>query len=59
TSLYSDDIDFGSWAYKNDYTHVFFYRKETLAWIRNHYGFCGLHIDNKLSVFVTAPESSK
>ena len=52
TVLYSDDIDFDTWYYKNDPTHVFFYREATLEWIKEHLGFSRLSIEEKHSQFV-------
>ncbi len=51
TELYNDSIDFASWYYKNDLTHVFFYTKESLEWIQQAYGFKDLEIDKRLIVF--------
>lgn len=48
TMLYEDEIDFARWFYKNDETHVFFYRSQTLAWIEKHLGFCALKVTNRL-----------
>lgn len=33
TMLYNDNIDFRGWNYRNDDTHVFIYRKETIEYI--------------------------
>ena len=33
TMLYNDQIDFNTWNYRNDSTHVFIYRKETIEYI--------------------------
>jgi len=52
TSLYSKEIDFEKWYYKNDPTHVFFYRKETLAYIARNWGFRCLKIEEPLLVFL-------
>ena len=35
TCLYNDQIDFKGWNYRNDDTHVFIYRKETIEYIAN------------------------
>jgi len=35
TLLYHDRIDFSRWNYRNDDTHVFIYRKETIEYIAN------------------------
>ncbi len=51
TSLYNKNIDFNSWWYKNDPTHVFFYTKETLEWIKNHFYFRDVFLSEKLIVF--------
>jgi hypothetical protein len=51
TSIYSQGIDFETWYYKNDYTHVFFYQQETINWIRERYGFTCSVTDNNLVVF--------
>lgn len=51
TSLYDEDIDFGGWNYKNDETHVFFYHKDALEWIRNKLDFSDLEIEGKLTKF--------
>lgn len=47
TSIYKDDTDFDAWHYKNDPTHVFFYRKETLEWIKVAFSFKALDINSK------------
>lgn len=51
TYLYDNTIDFSSWWYKNDPTHVFFYSKKTLNWIKDHYNFSELSISKELIVF--------
>lgn len=38
TYIYHDDIDFPSWHYKNDPTHVIFYSKKALQWISDQLG---------------------
>ncbi len=48
TSLYNTTIDFNAWWYKNDPTHVFFYTEQTLQWIKNHFGFKSLKINENL-----------
>lgn len=39
TSLLHDQIEFKSWYYKGDITHVCFYTKETFEWIGRTFGF--------------------
>lgn len=51
TALYSDEIDFASWHYINDITHVFFYREKTLEWIRRNYNFSSCAIEGRVIVF--------
>lgn len=48
TSLYEEDIDFKNWYYKNDKTHVFFYHRKALEWIKDEFDFSKLDIDGKL-----------
>lgn len=50
THLYDDTIAFPNWYYKNDPTHVFIYRKETLHYIADRFGFKNVEIDNRLFV---------
>lgn len=51
TEVYDDEIDFASWYYKNDPTHVFFYHKETFEWIKKEFGFSSVDIDGRLITF--------
>jgi SAM-dependent methyltransferase len=51
THLYSSHIDFKSWYYKNDFTHVFFYQQETLEWIKREFGFKTLLVKDRMIVF--------
>lgn len=51
TDLYSENIDFKNWYYKNDPTHVFFYHQKTLEQIKLKYGFSGVEIDRRLIQF--------
>ena len=39
TNLYSPEIDFWKWYYKNDITHVFFYSEDAFKYIKNHWGW--------------------
>ncbi len=48
TDIYNKSIDFHSWYYKNDNTHVFIYQKETFDWIKEHYGFSKVEIEGRL-----------
>lgn len=50
TALYQDGVDFASWHYKNDLTHVFIYRDKTLQYIAQNMGFHRLDIRGRLIV---------
>lgn len=39
TGWLEDDAGFARWHYRRDPTHVCFYRRETLHWLANHYGW--------------------
>ncbi len=51
THLYNPEIDFPSWYYIKDHTHVFLYQKETMEWIANKFGFTSVEIENRLIIF--------
>ncbi|HQO50348.1 MAG TPA: class I SAM-dependent methyltransferase [Bacteroidales bacterium] len=51
TRLYLPEIDFSSWFYKNDATHVFFYTPETVSFVSSKVGFSNFIIEDKLIVF--------
>lgn len=51
TELYDDNIEFSTWYYKDDPTHVFFYQIKTLEWIKEYFQFSSLTINNRLVVF--------
>jgi hypothetical protein len=50
TDIFSG-VNFDSWYYKTDPTHVFLYQKETLHWIKDYFGFSGIIIDGRLITF--------
>ncbi len=50
TNLFSPELDFANWYYKNDFTHVFFYKVETLEYIVRKMGFSGMFLKNRLIV---------
>jgi SAM-dependent methyltransferase len=39
TGVLEDDAAFAGWWYRNDFTHIAFYRPETLAWIARRFGW--------------------
>lgn len=47
THLYDNSIDFKSWYYKDDPTHVFIYHEKTMEWIKNKFNFKELTISNR------------
>ncbi|QWC00765.1 class I SAM-dependent methyltransferase [Mycoplasmatota bacterium] len=51
TDLYDDSIEFNTWYYKNDETHVIFYTKKTLEFLKETYHFNQLAIDKRLIIF--------
>lgn len=51
TDLYSDTVNFREWYYKNDPTHVFFYHRDTLIWIKLKIGFSSLKVNRRLVQF--------
>ena len=51
TSLYQKSINFDTWWYKNDPTHVFFYTNDTMQWIKAKFGYNSLKISKEIIVF--------
>jgi hypothetical protein len=39
TGILEDDAAFKDWWYRRDFTHIAFYRPETLKWIANRFGW--------------------
>ena len=39
TGVLEDDATFENWWYRRDFTHICFYRPETLAWIARRFGW--------------------
>jgi hypothetical protein len=39
TALFRESMDFASWYYRLDPTHVCFYSSRTFEWLRDHFGF--------------------
>ena len=48
TDIYDENIDFSSWYYKNDPTHIFFYHMKTFEWIVDRFALNSLKIDKRL-----------
>ncbi|MFV8226542.1 class I SAM-dependent methyltransferase [Christiangramia aquimixticola] len=51
TELWKTGLDFKSWHYKNDATHVFFYTEDSLNWIKTHFNLSDLKVYKKFLVF--------
>jgi ubiquinone/menaquinone biosynthesis C-methylase UbiE len=49
TDLYSENINFKKWYYKNDPTHVFFYQENTFSWIKSKIGFSDFDREKRLT----------
>lgn len=56
TSVYSEDINFEKWYYKNDKTHVFMYHAKSLEYIYKTFGFAGLEVNGSLVIFSSIGE---
>lgn len=52
TCIYDDSIDFSKWHYKNDETHIIFYTRKTLEYIKDIFRFQKLIIQDRLIVFI-------
>jgi len=51
TDLFSEEINFEKWYYKNDLTHVIFYQKNTFKWIKESVVFSKVTVNNRLITF--------
>jgi len=50
TKLLKHEIDFPSWFYRNDTTHVSFYTKKTWEWISRHWNADILALDDNIVI---------
>ena len=53
TELYTGNINFQGWWYKNDETHVIFYHPVSLEWIKSNYSFYSLETKGRIIHFMT------
>jgi SAM-dependent methyltransferase len=53
TKIYNEEIDFDSWHYRNDQTHVFFYHKLALEYIKKQFDFSELTITKDMIIYKT------
>lgn len=51
THPFDESIDFETWYYKEDETHVFFYQEKTLEWIQKSFGFASVTLDGRIITF--------
>jgi SAM-dependent methyltransferase len=51
THLYEPGLDFDTWYYKKDPTHVFIYQRKTVHWITKQYDFRAVTINDRLVKF--------
>lgn len=51
TRLYNDSMDFKTWHYKNDRTHICFYTVETFDWLAKNLGVKYTQIESDIFVF--------
>jgi hypothetical protein len=51
TRLYDPEIDFSTWFYKNDATHVFIYTEATISYLKTFLGFKNAEIEDRLITF--------
>lgn len=51
TQLYSGNIDFNSWYYRRDPTHVCFYSLKTMRWLQTCLGFRSVQLINNRTVW--------
>jgi hypothetical protein len=51
TNVYNENIDFHTWDYKNDFTHVFIYHKNTILYIKEEFGFSDVTIKDRLITY--------
>jgi SAM-dependent methyltransferase len=50
TLRYNPEVDFSTWFYKTDPTHVFLYSDEAFEWIRQEFGFESVVLDGRVAV---------
>lgn len=50
TEIYRDEIDFKSWYYKDDPTHVFFYHEKAFEWMVENIGFKNYEIKDRVII---------
>lgn len=51
THPYTNSVDFTTWYYKNDPSHVFIYQHKTFQWIKENFLFENVKVDDRLITF--------
>ena len=51
TQIYDESIDFSSWWYKNDPTHIVFYQESTFEWIASYFELSLIYLENNIVIF--------
>jgi SAM-dependent methyltransferase len=51
TNMFTEDINFDKWHYKNDPTHVIFYHALSIEYIAKAFEFSEFEIDDRLIIF--------
>ncbi|MFN7903549.1 MAG: class I SAM-dependent methyltransferase [Pseudobdellovibrionaceae bacterium] len=55
TLFFHDQIDFSSWHYRNDATHVCFYSKKSIQWIADTYQFEKVEFIDSRTIWMVKP----
>jgi len=50
TLRFDPNVEFGTWFYKTDPTHVFLYSDEAFEWIRQEFGFKSMVLNGRVAV---------
>jgi 2-polyprenyl-3-methyl-5-hydroxy-6-metoxy-1,4-benzoquinol methylase len=53
TQLINENTNFHEWRYRFDPTHVFFYHKDTVDWIKNRFGFTSADINGRIIILIS------
>lgn len=51
TYIYTDDVNFDKWYYKNDPTHVIFYNALSIEYIAKAFEFSRFELNGRLAIF--------
>ena len=52
TEMFTEQLVFEKWYYKNDPTHVFFYSEKTMEWIKNAFNFSEVSFHGRQTIFI-------